>query len=89
MIKTKKVKEKKNNIMKKIFIITILVFATSLKALAEENCKDLPGFKKIGKDSVHYIKCITKKSKLVGKKSLKKLNTDSKLTDWIKKKIYK
>ena len=89
MIKIKKVKEKKNNIMKKFVIITTLVFATCLKAVAEENCKDLPGFKKVDKDSVNYIKCITKKSKQVGKKGLKKLNTDSKLTDWIKKKIIK
>lgn len=72
MIKTKKVKEKKNNIMKKIFIITILVFATSLKALAEENCKDLPGFKKIGKDSVHY-KMHYKKEQISWKKKSKKI----------------
>ena len=89
MIKIKKVKEKKNNIMKKFVIIATLIFATCLKAVAEENCKDLPGFKKVDKDSVNYIKCITKKSKQVGTEGLKKLNTDSKLTDWIKKKIIK
>ena len=51
--------------------------------------KDLPGFKKLGKGSVEYTKCIAKKGKELGKKGLKKLNTDSKLTDWIKKQINK
>ena len=62
---------------------------TSLSVLAEVNCKDLPGFKKIGKDSIEYTKCIANKGKEIGKKGLKKLNTESKLTDWIKKKLNK
>tara|TARA_B100001559_G_C16283109_1_gene521592 strand:- start:194 stop:409 length:216 start_codon:yes stop_codon:yes gene_type:complete len=36
-----------------------------------------------------YAKCIAQKSKELGKKGIDKLNTDSKLTDWIKKKIGK
>ena len=75
--------------MNKIILITVLLFSMSINLGANVNCKDLPGFKKIGKDSIEYTKCIAKKSKEVGKKGLKKLNTDSKLTDWIKKKINK
>ena len=76
-------------IMKKLFLIFIFTFSFQLNVFAEENCKDLPGFKKIGKGSVEYTKCIAKKGKELGKKGLKKLNTDSKLTDWIKKQINK
>ena len=43
----------------------------------------------IDKNSEEYIKCMAKKTKKLGKKGLKKLNTDSKLTDWIKKKLNK
>ena len=63
------------------------MYAANLNA--EENCKDLPGFKKIGKDSIQYMRCIANKSKKIGSESIKKLNTDSKLTDWIKKKLNK
>ena len=70
--------------MKKFYIIGILIIFTTLDISAEVECKKLPGFKKIGKDSIEYTKCVAKK----GKKSLK-LNTDSKLTDWIKKKLNK
>ncbi|MBD1146166.1 hypothetical protein IDH09_00245 [Pelagibacterales bacterium SAG-MED28] len=70
--------------MKQIYFIGILLMFTSLNLSAEVECKKLPGFKKIGKDSIEYTKCVAKK----GKKSLK-LNTDSKLTDWIKKKLNK
>ena len=73
--------------MKKLFLIFIFIFSFQSNVLAEENCKDLPGFKKLGKGSVEYTKCIAKKGKELGKKGLKKLNTDSKLTDWIKKQI--
>ena len=76
-------------IMKKLFLIFIFTFSFQLNVFAEENCKDLPGFKKLGKGSVEYTKCIAKKGKELGKKGLKKLNTDSKLTDWIKKQINK
>ena len=72
-----------------IILITVLLFGMSINLGANGNCKNLPEFKKIGKDSIEYTKCIAKKSKEVGKKGLKKLNTDSKLTDWIKKKINK
>ena len=75
--------------MKKIFLIFIFTFGFQLNVFAEENCKDLPGFKKLGKGSVEYTKCIAKKGKELGKKGLKKLNTESKLTDWIKKQINK
>jgi len=75
--------------MKKFYIIGILIIFTTLDVSAEVDCKNLPGFKKVGKDSVEYTKCIAKKGKELGKKGLKKLNTDSKLTDWIKKKLNK
>ena len=75
--------------MKKFYIIGILIIFTTLEVSAEIDCKNLPGFKKVGKDSIEYTKCIAKKGKELGKKGLKKLNTDSKLTDWIKKKLNK
>ena len=64
--------------MKKFILIITIVFAFSNLAIAEQKCNDLPGFKKIGKDSAEYMECLAKK----GKKSFK-LNTDSKLKDWI------
>ena len=75
--------------MKKSFLIFIFIFSFKSNVFAEENCKDLQGFKKLGKGSVEYTKCIAKKGKELGEKGLKKLNTDSKLTDWIKKQINK
>ena len=75
--------------MKKSHLIFIFIFSFQSNVFAEKNCKDLPGFKKLGKSSVEYTKCIAKKGKELGKKGLKKLNTDSKLTDWIKKQINK
>tara|TARA_E500000178_G_C16537423_1_gene537235 strand:- start:197 stop:424 length:228 start_codon:yes stop_codon:yes gene_type:complete len=75
--------------MKKLYLFVILMLFTSLNVLAEVECKNLPGFKKVGKDSIEYTKCIAKKGKEIGEKSLKKFNTDSKLTDWIKKKLNK
>jgi hypothetical protein len=75
--------------MKKFYIIGILIIFTTLDVSAEVDCKNLPGFKKVGKDSIEYTKCIAKKGKELGKKGLKKLNTDSKLTDWIQKKLNK
>ena len=75
--------------MKKSFLIFIFTLIIQSNVLAEENCKDLPGFKKLGKGSIEYTKCVAKKGKELGKKGLKKLNTDSKLTDWIKKKMNK
>ena len=65
----------------KILISLILIFSiTTLQA--KEKCKDLPGYKKVGKNSIDVIKCLSKEKKL-------KLNTDSKLTDWIKKTLNK
>ena len=75
--------------MKKSFLIFIFIFSFQSSVFAKENCKDLPGFKKLGKGSIEYTKCVAKKGKELGKKGLKKLNTDSKLTDWIKKKMNK
>ena len=75
--------------MKKFYIIGILIIFTTLDVSAEVDCKNLPGFKKVGKDSIEYTKCIAKKGKELGKKGLKKLNTDSKLTDLIKKMLNK
>ena len=75
--------------MKKLFLIFIFIFYFQSNIFAKENCKDLPGFKKLGKGSIEYTKCVAKKGKELGKKGLKKLNTDSKLTDWIKKKMNK
>ena len=75
--------------MKKSFLIFIFIFSFQQNVFAKENCKDLPGFKKLGKGSIEYTKCVAKKGKELGKKGLKKLNTDSKLTDWIKKKMNK
>ena len=54
--------------MKKSFLILIFIFGFQSKVFAEENCKDLPGFKKLGKGSVEYTKCIAKKGKELGKK---------------------
>ena len=75
--------------MKKSFLIFIFALIFQSYVFAEENCKNLPGFKKLGKGSIEYTKCVAKKGKELGKKGLKKLNTDSKLTDWIKKKMNK
>jgi|TARA_B100001093_G_scaffold501252_1_gene552666 hypothetical protein len=60
--------------MKKILLITILLISTSTFVNAEQKCSDLPGFKKIGKDSKEYLECLAKGGKF-------KLKTDSKLTD--------
>tara|TARA_Y200000002_G_scaffold368374_1_gene361363 strand:+ start:98 stop:328 length:231 start_codon:yes stop_codon:yes gene_type:complete len=76
--------------MKRIFLVFILIISYSSNIYAEQKCRDLPGFKKIGKDSAEYIECLAKKAKeeLTGEGKIK-LNTDSKLTDWIKKKLEK
>ena len=62
--------------MKKFFIIISILISTTVYINAkEQSCKDLPGFKKLGKDSSEYFNCL--------KKNRPKLNTDSKLTDII------
>ena len=38
---------------------------------------------------IEWSKCVKDKSIDLGKKGSKKLNTDSKLTDWVKKKLGK
>ena len=75
--------------MKNIFYIIIFSLLINTGLFAKQKCDELPGFKKIGKNSEEYIKCMAKKTKELGIKGLKKLNTDSKLTDWIKKKLNK
>ncbi len=66
-----------------IFIIFFNIFVTLNLFSDERKCKDL-----IDKP-VEWSKCIKNKSVDLGKKGSKKLNTDSKLTDWVKKKLGK
>ena len=66
-----------------IFVVTLSIFFTNLYSEENIDCRNLSN------KPIEYTKCITEKSKEVGKKSLKKLNTDSKLTDWLKKKLNK
>ncbi len=75
--------------MKYSLYIIILSLLVNNSLHANNKCNELPGFKKLGKNSVEYTKCMAKKTKELGKKGLKKLNTDSKLTDWVKKKLNK
>ena len=70
--------------MKYLFYIIILNFVFISNLLTDEkNCKDLVD------KPLEWSKCIKDKSIDLGKKGSKKLNTDSKLTDWVKKKIGK
>jgi len=70
--------------LKTLIIITIsTIFFTKLFSAEKIDCKDLT------EKPLEYSKCVAKKSKEMGKKGLKKLNTDSKLTDWVKKKLNK
>ena len=70
--------------MKYIFyIIFFNIFIISNLSSEEKKCKDL-----IDKP-IEWSKCIKDKSIDLGKKGSKKLNTDSKLTDWVKKKLGK
>ena len=64
-----------------IFIIFLNIFLVSNLFADEKKCKDL-----IDKP-IEWSKCIKDKSLDLSKKGAKKLNTDSKLTDWLKKKI--
>ena len=72
---------------KKIFtIILSLFFWTSVFANENKLCKELVD------KPIEWSKCVKEKSISLGKKSIelgkegsKKLNTDSKLTDWLKK----
>jgi hypothetical protein len=72
--------------MNKLLLILIILMITTF-SFGAENCRNLPGFKKHGKDSSEYIYCITERAKEKAKKESKskfKLNTGSKLTDWFK-----
>ena len=77
--------------MKYLFytIILNLAFISNLST-EEKKCKDLVD------KPIEWSKCVKDKSIDLGKKSIdlgkeksKKLNTDSKLTDWVKKKLGK
>ena len=70
--------------MKYIILITFLnIFLITNLFSDEKKCKDL-----IDKP-IEWSKCVKDKSIDLGKKGSKKLNTDSKLTDWVKKKLSK
>ena len=70
--------------MKYIFLIIFLkVFLISNLLSDEIICKDL-----IDKP-IEWSKCVKDKSIDLSKKGSKKLNTDSKLTDWVKKRLGK
>ena len=48
--------------MKKILLVITMLISTSVYINAKEHsCKDLPGFKKLGKDSAEYFNCLKKK----------------------------
>ena len=68
------------------YIIIIFFFYISIITNLysdEKKCKDLV------EKPIEWSKCIKDKSIDLSKKSSKKLNTDSKLTDWVKKKLGK
>ena len=66
-----------------ISIIFLSIFFVSNLLSDEKKCKAL-----IDKP-IEWSKCIKDKSLDLSKKGAKKLNTDSKLTDWVKKKLGK
>jgi len=66
-----------------LIIIFNFILISNLYSEKNYNCKDL-----IDKP-IEWSKCIKDKGIQLGKKGQKKLNTDSKLTDWIKGKIGK
>ena len=68
--------------MKYVIIIIFLKLFLISSLFSEENqCKDLV------EKPIEWSKCIKDKGIDLGKKGSKKLNTDSKLTDWVKKKL--
>jgi len=80
--------------MKKIFLISIILVATSLTANANQKHKNLPRSEKIEKNTDLRLVNVIKDEKEITSTKLKKklkLNTDSKLTDLLtgknKKKI--
>ena len=66
-----------------IFIIFLNILLITNSFSDEKKCKDL-----IDKP-IEWSKCVKDKSIDLSKKGSKKLNTDSKLTDWVKKKLGK
>ena len=66
-----------------IFIIISSIYFSNAYSEQKIDCRDLAD------KPIEYSKCIAEKSKEMGKKGLKSLNTDSKLTDWVKKKLNK
>ena len=70
-------KEKKGKnkmlLLRKLIVISILSFL-SFNAYAVEKCRDLPGFKTLGKDTAEYLECLAKKPNL-------QIKTESKMTD--------
>ena len=84
MIKVRR-KEKKMKILK--YLVLIIILSTN-NSYAQQKCIDMLGSKTINKDSPEYIKCIAEKTKKAAKKGIKSLNTESKVTDWIKDKFF-
>ena len=66
-----------------ILIIYFNIFLITNLFSDEKKCKDLVD------KPIEWSKCIKDKSVDLAKKGSKKLNTDSKLTDWVKKKLGK
>ena len=66
-----------------VLIIFFNIFLITNLFSDENKCKDL-----IDKP-LEWSKCVKDKSIDLSKKGAKKLNTDSKLTDWVKKKLGK
>jgi len=66
-----------------IFIIISSIYFSNSYSEQKIDCRDLTD------KPIEYTKCIAEKRKEVGKKGLKSLNTDSKLTSWVKKKLNK
>ena len=76
--------------MKKILLFVLIAgfLNVSLQAVEKKKCSELEGFKKIGKGSTEYVKCLADNIKIKNEDG-KFFNTKSTLTDWItgKKKI--
>ena len=66
-----------------IFIIFFNIFIITNLFSDEKKCKNLVD------KPIEWSKCIKDKSVDLAKQGSKKLNTDSKLTDWVKKKLGK
>ena len=80
---------RKANVNEKISCYNLKRIFLNNLSYSEEKCSDLDGSKKLSKNSIEYAKCIGNKAKDGSKKIINKLNTDSKLTDWVKEKLKK